>query len=227
MFSIVIPVYNEEEILRASLTTLNEYLSSRLGSYEIIVVSNGSTDNTVQIGEEIARNDSRVRLYALPEKGVGEAFKVGVREAKGDAIISLDIDLSSDLVFIDYAKNLLPFSDMVVGSKTMGHQRRSFVRIIGSQLYILISLLFFDLTLSDFSIGCKAYQKSAILPLLPRLSSWTGYVLELALLLNREGKKIVQVGISCNDTRPSHFNLLHEGFYRYYHLFTTMKKMSK
>lgn len=227
MISIVIPVLNEEQILATTVDRVHEYLESRGLAHEIIVVSNGSTDRTGAIGEELARKLSWMRFYHLAERGAGRAFVHAVREARGSKIITLDADLSSDINFLDYANHLLDFGDMVLGSKTMGRQRRSPVRVVGSQLYILFTQIFFNLTLSDYSIGCKAFQRAAILPALDSLDPWTGYILDLALYLNQTERKIVQVGIDCDDNRESRFNILHEGIYRYNHLFRCWRRMKR
>lgn len=198
---------------------MHTYLESRSLAHEIIVVSNGSRDKTAEICRDMESHSSWFRFFELNERGVGPAFCEGVRQARYDSIVCLDADLSSELIFIDYASDLLRHADMVIGSKTMGRQRRSLLRVVGSQLYILIAGLAFDLTLSDYSLGCKAFRKSSIINALPHIENWTGYVIELCLYLQRRKRHIVQVGINCEDSRPSRFNLLHEGLYRYYHLF--------
>ena len=116
---------------------------------------------------------------------------------------------------------------MVVGSKSMGSQKRSFIRVLGSQLYILFTQMLFGLSLSDYSIGSKGYRKKAIASALPHMDSWTGYVFELCLFLNQRKAKIIQVGIDCDDNRRSHFNIFHEGFYRYWHLFKCWRLLQK
>ena len=226
MLSIIIPVYNEESLLEKSVSTVCDFINLRNLAYEIIIVSNGSTDQTAEIGKELERS-GKCRFFELPQRGPGRAFVEGVREAKGDYIISLDVDLSSELRFIDYAHDLLKYADMVVGSKTMGKQRRSPLRILGSQLYILLTLIFFDLTISDYSIGAKAYRRESILAALPNLDTWTGYVFELCLFLHKQKKHIIQVGIECDDRRSSRFNLLHEGVYRFYHLYRSRRQLKE
>lgn len=227
MISVVIPVYNEAELLERSVRSVNEYLKTRGIEHEVIVVSNGSTDTTAAIARELAEKNSWLRFFELPARGPGAAFVAGVREARGEIIVSLDADLSSELRFLDFANDLLKYADMVVGSKTLGRQRRSAVRVIGSQLYLLFTYLLFDLTISDYSIGCKAYRRDAIQAALPHLDSWTGYVFELCLFLNVRGKKILQVGIECDDRRKSRFNLIHEAFHRYTHLYRCRRLLSR
>ncbi len=225
MISILIPVYNEEGIIGSTLERLHSYLSSKSLQHEIIVASNGSTDKTVEIVEALAQSQAHIKLVKIEQRSVGLAFSQAAQAAKGDLLISLDADLSSELTFIDYAVSLFPFYDMLVGSKTMGTQRRNPVRVIGSQIYILFTQLFFDLTISDYSLGSKAYRREAILPALSHIDSWTGYVFEVCLYLKLRGKRVLQVGVDCDDKRKSRFNLWHEGFYRYLHLFKQYRRL--
>jgi len=225
MYSILIPVFNEEEILETNVLRVHRY-ADKLGlNHELVVVSNGSTDSTVEIGNRMVEEHDWFQFYKLEEKGPGLAFSKGVKEAKGEFIVTLDADLSSELTFLEFARDLLVHAEVVVGSKTMGSQRRGPIRVIGSQTYILFTQIFFNLTISDYSLGAKAYRKESILPLLGGLDSWTGYVFEICAFIQNSGGRIIQVGIECEDTRASRFNLLHEGIYRYKHLFRTYKKI--
>lgn len=226
MLSILIPIFNEESILEHSVEQVHRYLIDRGYEHELLVVSNGSTDSSLQICQMLAQKHDWFRYFSIPEKGVGKAFALGVEQARGEFVVSLDCDLSFDLRFLDYAHDLLRYCDMVVGSKTMGKQRRSALRVLASQFYIMIAQLSFGLTISDYSIGCKAYRREAILKALPHIDHWTGYVLELSVYLELKDRRIIQVGVDCNDTRDSKFNLLHEGFYRYLHLYRC-RKLSK
>ncbi|MCC6220512.1 MAG: glycosyltransferase family 2 protein [Deltaproteobacteria bacterium] len=219
MISVLLPVYNEADILDESIKKLHAYLEREKLPHEIIVTSNGSTDETNIIGHELMKKYSWFRFFSLPERGVGRAFVISAKNAHGDALVCLDIDLPSDLAFILYAKDLLKYVDMVIGSKFMGRQYRSAIRILGSQLYVVIAQWLFGISLSDFSPDSKAFKREAILPALEKLDGWTGYVFELALYLSAKNKRIVQISIDCKDRRKSKFNLLHEAFYRYFHLY--------
>lgn len=224
MLSILIPVYNEEALLEQSVQRIHRHLEASGIAHEVLVTSNGSTDRTAAIGGQLAASHSWFRFFDLRERSVGKAFVNGVQNARGEYIVCVDIDLSIELNFLDYAADLLKFADMVAGSKTMGRQRRGLIRVLGSQLYILFTLALFDLTLSDYSMGAKAFRRESILEALPHLDDWTGYVFELALFLKNRGRKIIQIGVDCEDTRKSRFNLIHEGFYRYRHLFLTHRR---
>lgn len=225
MISIVIPVFNEEEILEKSVQKLSDWLSLRPTLFEVIVVDNGSTDKTAQIAEKLTETYRWFRFFQIPEKSVGKAFAKGVREAKYNYIISLDADLSSDLIFIQYAESLLKYSSMVVGSKTLGQQKRSALRVIGSQFYLFVTQVLFKMTITDFSMSSKAYRKDVILPILDSIDTWTAYVFEICVWLIRNQKTVLQIGIGCEDYRQSRFNIWHEGFYRYWNLYRVWKEM--
>lgn len=224
MLSVLIPAYNEEALLESSVRTVHDYLEQRSIAHEILVTSNGSTDQTEAIGRRLEQAHDWFHFFALPERSVGRAFRNGAGHARGEFLVCLDADLSSELVFLEYASELLKHADVLVGSKTMGRQRRSFARVVGSQLYILCSYALFNLTISDYSMGAKAFRREAVLPALPHIDDWTGYVFEICLYLQRHGKKVLQIGIDCEDRRKSRFSLLHEGMYRYFHLFRCWQK---
>lgn len=185
MISILIPVYNEELVLRQNVNRLTEWLSKRPAPFEIIVVDNGSTDQSEAIGRDLEKTNSKFRYFRIPEKSVGKAFAKGVREARFPYVISMDADLSVELEFIGHAEVLLKDGAMVVGSKTLGRQKRSFVRVVGSQVYLMVTQVLFGMTITDFSMGAKGYRRELILPILDEIDTWTAYVFEICVWLIR------------------------------------------
>ncbi|MDZ7695549.1 MAG: glycosyltransferase [Deltaproteobacteria bacterium] len=98
--TIFIPVFNEEALLLSNTLHLRAYLEAMNRPYEIIIGSNGSTDRSVQIGRSLSKKYPQIRLFHLSKKGVGMAFKEGVKRARYDRIITVDMDLSIRLDFI-------------------------------------------------------------------------------------------------------------------------------
>lgn len=225
MISLLIPVYNEEGILRNSIARLQEWLSARGTAFEVIVVDNGSTDRTESICRELQTQFPWFRYFQIPERSVGKAFAKGVREARYPFVISMDADLSVDLTFIQHAQSLLHHCDMVVGSKTLGKQNRSIVRVLGSQAYLFVTQILFQMTITDFSMGAKAYRRDLILPILDEIDDWTAYVFEICVWLIHNQKTVLQIGVSCDDKRKSRFNIWHEGFYRYRNLYRVWREL--
>lgn len=99
--SIVIPMFNEAENVRATIARVEEALSSYNGKYEIIAVNDGSTDETLAILQEMAAEDKRLRVASYPRNtGRGMALRTGFSQANGDIVVSIDADLSYDPKYI-------------------------------------------------------------------------------------------------------------------------------
>src|SRR5579884_3813177 len=114
MMSVIVPVYNEQEIIRSSVTRLHEYLEQRGIEHEVILVDNGSTDRTIEICRELASQRAWLRCFSIPQRGVGRAFVLGATHARGDCLVSIDADLPSELAFLDYADKLLDHCHLLV-----------------------------------------------------------------------------------------------------------------
>lgn len=217
--SIFIPVFNEETLLENHILILSAYLETLVIPFEIIIVSNGSTDRTLIILESLEKRLPFLRYFHLPQKGVGRAFAKGVVNARFDRIITVDMDLSIDLSFIETAYHHLAHVHMVVGSKQTGNQKRSSLRKAGSALFIHCAKILLGITYTDYSIAAKAYRKETILPYLQNIDAHTFYVVLILFSAYHEGKHIVELPVACLDLRPSRFNLFHECLYKFSHLF--------
>jgi len=218
--SFIIPVYNEGDILINNCIYLLKFIKTLDVSFEIIIGSNGSTDKTNSLGYALAEENHQIRFFSLPQKGVvGSVFIKAVEISRYDKLISLDIDLTVNLSFIIHSIELLDKYDLVIGSKKAGKETRSWLRRLGSSTYIWLVKKSLELEFTDYSIGAKAYQRSAILPLIDKIDARTGYVLTLIYYLNKNRHPIVQIPIICNDHRESKFDLFREGLYRFSHLF--------
>lgn len=218
--TVIIPVYNEEDIIVPNTEALIEYLNGLGLSYEIILSCNGSTDRTDELGQQLAEKHNDVTYLTTREKGVGVAFKNAISVAKYEKIVSLDMDMTVDLSFVERAIELLDTYDIIIGSKIFGVQRRSFIRKLGSRIYVVIASILLNLKFHDYAPSGKAYRKSAIQKYLNNhTDDGTSYVVETVYKAHKDNRKIVQIPINCDDRRKSKFNLLHEGLYRYYHLF--------
>jgi glycosyltransferase involved in cell wall biosynthesis len=217
--TIFIPVYNEEPILEKNVETVLQHLAGVGVPHEIILGSNGSTDRTVEIGEELARKHPEVKFFHVPERGPGRAFAQGLRTARYDKFITLDADLSFDMAFVADAMAALKDNDAVIGSKGLGSQKRPLMRIVASNSFIWLSNLLLHMPYKDYAIGAKGYRTEAIRPHADKVDPHTFYTQEMLYQVRRAGGKIAEVPVKCEDRRASRFNLLHEGFYRYSKLF--------
>jgi len=219
-FSIFIPVYNEEEIIVRNTENLITYLDTLSIPYEIIIVSNGSTDKTSDLGIELQERYKMVKFSHIAEKAPGSALREGVSIATFEDIITVDMDLSVDMNFIEKANILLSHGyDLVVGSKRMGLQKRSILRKTASTMFIMTAMLLLGLSFDDYSIGGKAYKKYVLDQYKEKLVGGTFYVIDLLYLATKNNCNIVQIPVGCHDDRKSRFNLMHEGIYRFFNLY--------
>jgi glycosyltransferase involved in cell wall biosynthesis len=219
-FSVLIPVYNEEEVLAKNVGRLMNYLESQgLYDYRIIVCSNGSTDSTDRIGADLqAKYPDRFTFISIPERGVGLAFREMVSLAKTEKLVSIDVDLTSDLGFIPECVSLLGESSLVIGSKRKGTQERQWYRLLISGVFIGLVRMLLGLSYDDYSIGTKGYRRSDIIDYVGGIDHGSSYVIEMVYYVERARKNISVVPVYCNDNRASRFNIVHEIFYRFRNL---------
>ena len=172
--SIVIPVYNEEGILREAVTELLDgYDTVRVAldwpelTVEVLIAENGSKDRTVELAEHLANERPEVRTFSLGEPNYGKALKRGISEAKGTWVICEEIDLC-DLDFHRRALEHLRHrdADMVVGSKAMRGSRderpilrRAATRVINDLLRVTLDFHGTD------THGLKAFRRAALEPI--------------------------------------------------------------
>jgi len=213
-----IPVCNEEEILRQNTLRLLDYLRARDADVEIIIGSNGSTDRTVEIGEALAAEVPAVRFFHLPERGVGRAFRRFTELARHERLVSMDMDLAVDLGFIDRALDQLEHCDIVVGSKSTGSQKRSLFRRFGSEVFVVLASRLLGIEFVDFSIGAKAYRVPVVERYGALISHGSAYVLDLVYYVHRDGGRVVQIPVTCEDFRQSKFNLGLEAVHKFSNL---------
>ena len=112
--SIVVPCYNESKDIAKNSEIIKNYLESIKQDYELILVNDGSKDNTKEVIEAIPGVKA---LSYEPNRGKGGAVKYGIENATGDYVLFMDADLSTDLEAIDRFIKIAPNYDMVIGSR--------------------------------------------------------------------------------------------------------------
>ena len=113
-FSIIIPCYNESQDIVKNVDKIKDYLASKNLDYELLLVNDGSKDNTKEVIESIPNVKA---LSYEPNRGKGAAIKYGIGNATGDYILFMDADLSTDLSAVDKVVEHAPHYDMIIGSR--------------------------------------------------------------------------------------------------------------
>jgi glycosyltransferase involved in cell wall biosynthesis len=209
--SVVIPVYNEEGILRGSVLELEEKLRRFGWSYELLLCENGSRDRTIEIGRELEVEHPQVRMLSVGQPNYGLAMKQGILEARGTFVICDEIDLL-DTEFYARAMALLERSDtdLVVGSKAMvgSNDQRPLFRRTATRVYngMLRAVCRFPGTDTH---GLKAFRRAALLETARRcVLDRDVFASEFVIRAHREGKKVVEIPFAVREKRPPSINLL-------------------
>lgn len=123
--AVIIPAFNEEERIGDSVRRIIAHLDGKPYPWEIVVVDDGSTDRTAGLVDEIAAENSRVRLLQIPHGGKGAAVKRGMLESKAEWRFLCDADLSMPPEQVDrFFGESGPLHDISIGSREAPGARR-------------------------------------------------------------------------------------------------------
>jgi dolichol-phosphate mannosyltransferase len=163
--SVIIPVYNEESKIHSLLAHIREILSETLLQYELIIINDGSTDNTELVVAEEGKLDNRIKLLSYKEnRGKGHAVKMGVLNSKGEIVCFLDGDLDiSPSEIKNYIKGL-EGCDLVIASKAhpLSIITAPFVRKMLSKMFNMLVRLAVGINIKDTQSGLKIGNGNAL-----------------------------------------------------------------
>ena len=198
MISVVIPAYNEENRITKTVTTINAFLKEQFSAYEIIVVSDGSTDRTIEHVKALSLPCVRTCGYSQ-NRGKGEAVKFGVQAAKGDFVLFTDADLPYAPAYIKDAYDLYKNgADVVLGSRETQLSSYPWYRWISSICFSLAVRVLLGMNVPDTQCGFKGFSKKAKEQIFEKstLTGW-GFDVELIYIAKKQLKlKIDRVTVS-------------------------------
>ena len=211
-FSIIIPIHNEEKYLEKFLFDLLKKLKN-FSDYEIILVENGSADQTRKLAREICKKKKQVRMLTLPEGNYGLAVKKGFLSAKGEYLVLFDLDYY-DVGFMKKAFKLMGKADAVVGTKSGkgSSDQRSFLRKFVSRGFTFILKIFFSLKISD-THGIKVLDRKKFLSLIKKCVM-TKEIFDTELLIRgqHKGLKLDEIGVRVEEKRQSRSSIINRAF---------------
>jgi glycosyltransferase involved in cell wall biosynthesis len=210
--SVVMPAFNEAEILATSVKSVVEGLRSRGERFELLVVENGSTDSTLAIGEQLAAEFPEVRVEHRDEADYGRALRAGLLDAAGDAVVNFDTDYF-DLDFLEVAVDQVLVDDgpaIVVGSKRAegATDARDPIRKLATTVFSTILRVVFGLRVSD-THGVKAMRRAAVEPY-ARVCAFGQdlFDTELILRVERAGLHTAEIAVDVRELRPARSSFL-------------------
>ena len=215
--SIVIPIYNEEGILRDAVSQLIaswREVRGQLGApelgLEVILAENGSSDRTAELAQHLAAELPEVRSFSLGEPNYGKALRAGIEQARGTYVICEEIDLC-DVDFHRRALELLRHDDcdFVVGSKAMlgASDQRPIVRRLATKVMNGMLRVALDFRGTD-THGLKAFRRITVLPIVAQcVVDRDLFASELVIRCGRAGLNIIEVPVRLAEKRPPAINL--------------------
>ncbi len=214
--SIILPVYNEEKVLRKSVKSLGRTFEKTLGDFEIIISEDGSTDRTLDIAKSLQSEKVRI-LHKDKRMGKGAAIKGAIGCAKGNIVIFMDADLASNPGHVKQLVKLLEGeASIVIGSRYLkgARAKRTLLRYLASKSFNWLVRALLGSKLSDHQCGFKAFRKDLILPLINEVENerWF-WDTELLVRAQRRGLKVVEMPIEWKEAPDSKFRLLRDTYH--------------
>ncbi len=182
--SIVIPIYNEEESLKPLYQRLKPLLDSWERTFEVLLIDDGSSDNSPQLLRELHAQDPRLQVILLRRNfGQTAAFSAGFDHARGAVVVTMDGDLQNDPVDIPMLLDKIDEGYDIVSGWRIDRQDKFWTRRLPSQLANKLISRLTGVELHDYGCSLKAYRREVIENInlygemhrfIPALASWMG-----------------------------------------------------
>lgn len=218
--SIIIPAFNEEEMIQKSLEKISQFFKTKGFPFEIIVVDDGSKDKTASIVETSQKNNPEIKLIKNPHKGKGFAVYTGVKNASGNYLCFCDADLSTPIEEFERLREKIAEGFEVViasregkGAKRVGEPL--YRHIMGRIFNYLVQLLAVR-GINDTQCGFKLFEATVAKKIFSKLKLYgenaqelkeaavTAYDVEVLFLARKMGFKIAEIPVLWefrNETR--------------------------
>ena len=217
-YSIIIPAYNESQRIIASLDKIIAYAAEQDWGAEIIVVNDGSRDNTAELVREYAKKHPMVKLIENPgNRGKGYTVRNGMMHAHGDILLFTDADLSSP---IEESRKLFAAidkgADVTFGSRwlqaELQTERQPLYRQIFGRIFNLLLRIILGLKYKDTQCGFKAFTRKAAHQIFTRqmIDRW-GFDPEILFLAEKYGFRVAEVPVEWAHDNRSKINPVTDG----------------
>lgn len=232
-YSIVIPMYNETRNLASAIPALRELLDRLDAPAEVVMVNDGSTDQTAEMARRLVGEDTRFVIDGYEtNRGKGSAVKYGVLAARGEVILMTDCDLAYgcdtmyDMLTALYAD---PTADLLIGSRNLsadGYASYTALRRMMSKAYIGLIKTVSGFHWSDSQCGIKCFRADAVRKIFP-LCTVERFAIDLEVLLiaDRYGMQVREfpVSVKTHDQGSSKVNPVKDTF----QMLGDLRKMKK
>jgi glycosyltransferase involved in cell wall biosynthesis len=190
----VLPAHNEEENIEATVNQCVSYLEKNVGKYQVIVVNDGSSDNTRGIVDEIASgNPSVILVNHEVNRGYGGALLSGFEKASLDYIFFMDSDGQFDISDLDRMLPAVNESDVLIGYRE--DRADSVLRSLNAWLYAMYIYIMFGLRVKDMDCAFKVFPTKSYHSVRPIKSGGALFTAEFLIKLKNRGFKLKEFPI--------------------------------
>ena len=207
--SVVIPAYKEIENLRSGvLDEVDEYLKQQPYDYEVLIVDDGSPDDTAMVAEQMIKGKKGFRVIKNPHGGKALTVISGMQMTQGEISVFTDMDQATP---INQIEKFMPLfdegNDVVIGSRS-GRKGAPLIRKLAAFGFSVLRGVILGLPFKDTQCGFKSFNQHSIKTVFPELEKiWkkraskgaavnAGFDVEMLFLLKRKGFKIAEVPVN-------------------------------
>lgn len=206
--SVIIPAYNEEENLKKDcLSPVYEFLSKQKYSYEVLIVDDGSKDDTINLVKKFIRNKPTFKLIENPHGGKAITVMTGLLRSQGEIALFTDTDQATPISEINkFLPQFEKGSDIVIGSRH-GRKGAPPIRRLTAWGFVVLRNIIVGLPFVDTQCGFKAFTRDAVNKVFPKvLARWeklktngaavnAGFDVEVLFLAKQQKLKITEIPV--------------------------------
>ena len=213
--SVVVPAFNEERRLPPTLIDIIDFFERKGTPYEVIVVDDGSRDNTAEVVRKFERVRPEVRLIQLPKnQGKGHAVRLGVLNSRGLRILFVDADGATPIAEMERLQAALDSgSDVAIGSRALASTDTKVAtslhrKVLGRVFNRCVNIILLP-SIADTQCGFKMFSRKAALFLFRKQTSDRfSFDVELLFLARKAGLRVAEVPINWTNVPGSKVNLV-------------------
>jgi glycosyltransferase involved in cell wall biosynthesis len=224
--SIIVPSFNEEVRLPASLDLIAAYVSSQNRSTEVLVVDDGSNDRTAEVAASFADRIPNLRVLTNGQnRGKGYSVRHGMQEARGEYVLFTDADLSAPIAEADKLLSALRHYDIAIGSRALNRDlidvHESLFREFAGIIFNRIVRIVLWLPFVDTQCGFKAFRREPcrIIFEQQRIERF-GFDPELLYLARHHGLKSTEIPVRWSHSPATKINMMRDSIQMFVDVFT-------
>ena len=217
--SIVIPAYNEgENIKKRVLEKVYDYIDKQKYSWEVLIVDDGSEDETASLSDKFANTHKGLRVLKEPHRGKGGTVIAGMLAAKGDVILFTDMDQATPINQLEkLLAKLNSGYDIAIGSRT-GREGAPLIRKLMAYGFMFLRTLVLRLPYQDTQCGFKAFKRQAADKIFRKMKVFSesaaasgssvsaGFDLEILYIARKLGTKVAEVPVEWSHQEGTKVN---------------------